>query len=123
MKEIQESTKSELAELLLSIRFVLGLLENTWRRILVNQDKGSGAITLGELSMNPGTELPMHTHRIEETMVITKGAATVVLGDETYTLEPGDVILASAGIKHTLANRSNEPMEFLFFYPAASYYE
>ena len=100
------------------VEFTPGSVENTRRRILVNSDKGSGAITLGELIMKPGAELPMHTHRIEETMVITKGEATVVLGDETYTLAPRDVILAPAGIKHTLANRTTEPMEFLFFYPA-----
>ena len=100
------------------IEFTPGLVENTRRRILVNADRGSGAITLGELIMNSGSELPMHTHRIEETMVISKGTATVVLGDETYTLEPGDVILAPAGIKHTLANRGDEPMGFLFFYPS-----
>ena len=100
------------------IEFTPGAVENTKRRVLVNPDRGAGAITLGELIMNPSTELPMHTHRIEETMVITKGTATTVLGDETYTLEPGDVILAPAGIKHMLANRGNEPMEFLFFYPA-----
>ena len=56
----------------------------------------------------------MHTHRIEETMVLTKGKATAVLSDMTYTLEPGDVILTAAGIKYTLANRGNEPMKFLF---------
>ena len=102
----------------IDIKFAPGVVENTRRRILVNPDKGSGAITLGESIMNPGTELPMHTHRIEETMVITKGAATVVLGNETYTLEPGDVILAPAGVKHMLANNGSEPMGFLFFYPA-----
>lgn len=100
------------------VEFAPGKVENTCRRILVNPDKGSGAITLGELIMKPGTELLMHTHRIEEAIVITKGTATVVLGDETYALEPGDVILAPAGIRHMLANRGSEPMGFLFFYPA-----
>ena len=51
-------------------------------------------------------------------MVITRGTATAVLGDETHTLELGDVILAPAEVKYTLANRSKEPMGFLFFYPA-----
>ena len=95
-----------------------GAVENTRRRIFINPDMGAGAITVGELTMEPGVELPMHTHRIEEAMVITKGTATSVLGDKTDTLEPGDVILAPAGIKHMLANRANEPMTFLFFYPA-----
>ena len=100
------------------VEFAPGMVENTRRRVLVNPDRGSGAITLGELIMNPDTELPMHTHRVEETMVITRGIATAVLGDETYTLKPNDVILAPAGQKHMLANRGKEPMDFLFFYPA-----
>jgi quercetin dioxygenase-like cupin family protein len=100
------------------VEFVPGLVENTRRRILVNPDSGSGAITLGELIMEPGAELPMHTHRVEETIVITKGEAITVLGAETYTLKPGDVILAPAGVKHMLANQGNEPMGFLFFYPS-----
>ncbi|MFC2004611.1 cupin domain-containing protein [Chloroflexota bacterium] len=100
------------------VEFGPGSVENTKRRILVNADRGAGAITLGELIMEPGTELPMHTHRIEETMVITKGEATVIQGGETHTLKQGDVLLAPAGGTHTLANRGSEPMEFLFFYPA-----
>jgi len=95
-----------------------GAVENTKRRLLVNPDRGSGSITLGELVMNPGSELPMHTHRIEEAILITKGIATAVLGDETCTLGPSDVILAPAGVKHMVANRSKEPMSFLFFYPS-----
>ena len=100
------------------VEFVPGLVENTRRRILVNPDSGSGAITLGELIMEPGAELPTHTHRVEETIVITEGEAIAVLGVETYPLKPGDVILAPAGVKHMLANRGNEPMRFLFFYPS-----
>ncbi len=100
------------------VELTSGSVENTYRRILVSPDKGSGAITLGELIMKPRTELPMHTHRIEEMIVITKGEAAAVLGEETHTLALGDVILAPVGIKHMVANRSNKPMGFLFFYPA-----
>ena len=100
------------------VDFTPGIVENYRRRILVDPDRGSGAVTLGEAIMDSGAELPMHTHRVEEVMVITRGTAIAVLGDETYTLNPSDVILAPAGVKHTLANRSNEPAGFLFFYPA-----
>ena len=100
------------------VEFAPGMVENTLRRVLVNSERGAGATTLGELIMNPGTELPLHTHRIEETMIITRGIATLILGDETHTLKQGDVILAPAGIKHVLANRGDEPMGFLFFYPS-----
>ena len=95
-----------------------GIVENYRRRVLVDPDRGSGAITLGESIMDPDAELPMHTHRIEEVMVITRGTANVVLGGETYTLNPSDVILAPAWVEHLLANRSKESTGFLFFYPA-----
>ncbi|MFC1992678.1 cupin domain-containing protein [Chloroflexota bacterium] len=100
------------------VKFTPGLVENSRRRVLIDADRGSGAITLGEVIMNSGAELPMHTHQVEEAMVITRGTATLVLGDETYTLNPSDVILAPASVKHTLANHGKEPMGFLFFYPA-----
>ena len=100
------------------VDFAPGIVENYRRRVLVDPDKGSGAITLGEAIMDPGAELPMHTHRVEEVMVITRGIATAVLGGETYTLNPSDVILAPAGVEHSMDNRSNDPAGFLFFYPA-----
>jgi quercetin dioxygenase-like cupin family protein len=89
----------------------------TQRRLFITGEN-AGAITLGEVTMSPGTELPLHTHKIEEAMVITKGKATCIDGDDTYELEPGDVILAPAGSKHLLGNRTSEPMTFIFFYPA-----
>ena len=100
------------------VEFTPGRVKNFRRRVLVDPDRGSGAITLGEGIMNPGAELPIHTHRVEEAMVITRGTITVVLGNDTYTLNSGDVILAPAGVQHTLANHSEEPAGFLFFYPA-----
>ncbi len=99
------------------VKFTTGRVKNTKSRILVNSERGAVAVTLGELIMNSGAKLPMHTHQVEEAFVITKGIATVVLGNDTYTLSPSDVILAPAGVSHTLANHGKDPMGFLFFYP------
>lgn len=100
------------------VAFVPGVVEGYRRRVLVNRDRGSGMITLGEAIVNPGSELPMHVHKVEEVMVIMEGTATAVLGEETHTLKPGDVVLAPAGEKHALGNRGNQQMRFIFFYPA-----
>ncbi len=89
-------------------------------RQLVNQDTGAGAITLGEIIMEPGSSLVLHTHTIEEAMFIVEGTATVVLGNETHSLRAPGALLAPAGVNHLLANKSGKPMRFLFFYPAVS---
>ena len=87
-------------------------------RQLVNQETGAGTITMGEAIMEPGSSLPLHTHKMEEAMFIAEGIATVVLGDETCTLETNGALLVPAGVKHLLANKDQKPMRFLFFYPA-----
>ncbi len=99
------------------VKFTTGRVKDIKSRVMINSERGAIAVTLGEVIMNPGAELQMHTHQVEEAFVITKGTATVVLGNDTYTLNPSDVILAPAGVPHTLANHGKDPMGFLFFYP------
>jgi len=94
-----------------------GATPNYKRRVFVSPETGSGAITLGEVSLDPGSELPMHTHRIEEAMMISRGSVTVVLNGETHVLKAGDALLVPAGTKHTLGNRSKDIAGFYFFYP------
>ncbi len=87
-------------------------------RHLINQEKGAGAVTMGEAIISPGASLDLHTHKIEEAIIIAEGTATLVCGDDTQTLEAGDAILAPAAEAHLLANHSQKPMRFLFFFPA-----
>jgi quercetin dioxygenase-like cupin family protein len=89
-------------------------------RHLINQEKGAGAVTMGEIIMAPGTSLDLHTHKIEEAIIITEGTATLICGNEIQTLEASDAILAPAAEAHLLANRSQKPMRFLFFFPAVN---
>ena len=48
-------------------------------RQLVNQEIGAGAITVGEVIMEPGSSLPLHTHKMEEAILsaITRRDATI----------------------------------------------
>jgi quercetin dioxygenase-like cupin family protein len=89
-------------------------------RQLINQDRGSGAVTMGEAIMDPGASLDLHTHKIEEAIIIAEGTATLKCGNDTQTLVAGDAILAPAAEAHLLANNSNKPMKFIFFFPAVN---
>ncbi len=84
----------------------------------ISHEMGAGAITLSEIIMEPGTSLPLHTHKVEEALFIIEGIAIAILGGETCTLEAKSMILAPAGVRHLLANRTQKPMRFLAFYPA-----
>ncbi len=90
-------------------------------RLLVSQDSvGSAALTMGELLMQPGVVIALHTHGVEEAMYIAEGEALAVLEDETHILGPGSVIYAPAGLKHSLATHGDKPMRFIFCYPAVN---
>lgn len=100
------------------VKFTSGVVPHSDRRILVSKHVGAGATTLGEVIMHPGAKLPLHTHKVEEVMVIVEGTAAATLGEETRTLTAGDVLLAPAGVKHKLATVGDSRMRFMFFYPA-----
>ena len=41
-------------------------------KVLLDPDAGAGAVTLGELVIEPGAELPLHKHLVEEAFFILK---------------------------------------------------
>ena len=49
-----------------------------------------------------------------------EGEIQAVLEGETRILGPGDVLLAPAGVKHTITNQSDEPAKVLAIYPTTN---
>ena len=53
-------------------------------------------VTTGITIFGPGTQIPLHTHNVEETVMVLEGEATAVVGiaaealDEAGVLEPAD---------------------------------
>ncbi len=52
----------------------------------------------------PGDRIPLHTHPIEEIIVIEEGAAEVFLGDERRTVSAGAVVFIPTGVAHGMRN-------------------
>ena len=86
--------------------------------ILVGKDSGGENLTVVEASIDPGAGLGLHVHpSYEEATMIMEGEIQAVLEGETRILGPGDVLLAPAGVKHTITNQSDEPAKVLAIYP------
>lgn len=56
--------------------------------------------------------LQMH-HKRAEHWVVIRGIATVINGDKELTLQKGESTYIPIGVKHSLANLSNEPLEVI----------
>ena len=53
----------------------------------------------------PGQENPLHRHPAsDEILYFVEGTGACVVGEETYPVQPGDVVLAPKNIPHSVRN-------------------
>ncbi|MEU4191297.1 aldehyde dehydrogenase family protein [Kribbella sp. NPDC026611] len=73
-------------------------------------------ITTGTTVFAPGTEIPVHSHNVEESVLIFSGQATAVIGDERVDLEAGDATWVPAGVPHQFINRGDGELTIYWVY-------
>ena len=56
---------------------------------------------------------PPHKHPNEQVGVVMEGEVTVIIGDETRTLKPGDAYVAPANVPHGRASVPESPIKML----------
>ena len=66
----------------------------------------------------PGGSEGAHTHpegadALEEMYILVEGTAVMRVGESEYTMEPGDAVLAPAGVHHDLVNPGSVPATVL----------
>jgi quercetin dioxygenase-like cupin family protein len=66
----------------------------------------------------PGDAIPLHTHSVDEVVVIDRGAGTYRLGDETTSVYPGSFIFIPAGTPHGTRNEGDAPLEIHAVFPS-----
>ncbi|MPZ48987.1 MAG: cupin domain-containing protein [Dehalococcoidia bacterium] len=74
------------------------------------------SLTTGMTRFEPGTAIPLHTHNVEETVMLLEGSATVVVGDQSYELEAGEVTWVPADVPHYFKNRGPGLMRIYWVY-------
>jgi HTH-type transcriptional repressor of puuD len=94
-------------------------------------DRGAGVVTLpyvgrwnaegnrvttGITVFAPGTAIPLHTHNVEESVLVLEGEAAAVVGQDSFELEAGDATWVPAGVPHRFANRGRGPMRIYWVY-------
>jgi len=87
------------------------------RSEIVNVELGACSLTVGDVILSPGSSVPIHFHPTEEAMVILEGELEATLGDETTTVVPGQTVLAPAGVKHGLVNRTGSNARLMAIFP------
>ncbi|MEV0804221.1 aldehyde dehydrogenase family protein [Kribbella sp. NPDC050281] len=76
----------------------------------------SNKITTGTTVFAVGTRIPLHSHNVEESVLVFAGQATAVIGDERIDLEAGDATWVPAGVPHQFINRGDGELTIYWVY-------
>jgi HTH-type transcriptional repressor of puuD len=73
-------------------------------------------VTTGQTQFQVGKGLPLHSHNVEESVLILEGLATAQIGDELFDLEAGQATWVPAGTPHRFFNRGDGVMRIYWVY-------
>jgi len=73
---------------------------------VVSDENADVAVIVEEIGV--GDAIPLHRHRIDEVLLYESGDAEVRVGDETYRVRAGDIVIVPAGAAHGTRNVGDE---------------
>ncbi|GHH25327.1 cupin domain-containing protein [Streptomyces lanatus] len=79
-------------------------------------NSATAVITTGQTVFRPGTGLPLHSHNVEESVLILEGEATAEIDGEFLDLEVGQATWVPAGIPHRFINRGEGVLRIYWVY-------
>ena len=90
-------------------------------RAVVSADTPAVAVTLGDVTLDPGGGVPLHIHpNHEEAIVVLEGTVEFVMDQERVTVGAGTTALAPAGVLHAMRNAGQTPARVLTFFPTVN---
>jgi len=95
---------------------VYPLAEGTKFRDLFASRFGSKGICGGYGEFQPGTGLPCHLHKFDESITIVKGRATCQVAGRSYSVGNYDTAMVPTGLPHRFLNEGSEPMAMIWVY-------
>jgi mannose-6-phosphate isomerase-like protein (cupin superfamily) len=70
--------------------------------------------SLAEASIDPGKSTRLHRHlETEELYHVMEGEGVMTLGQERFSVAPGDSILIPPGTPHAIYNKGDRPLRIL----------
>lgn len=77
-------------------------------RHLIATEHGFTTLFVVELLMDDGASVPLHSHSVDEAVVVTEGELTIQVGDETIVAQAESVVRIPPDVPHAICNRGPE---------------
>ncbi|WP_139488070.1 cupin domain-containing protein [Brevibacillus dissolubilis] len=80
---------------------------------LKTTEETNGEFLLALVELQPGGGVDLHYHAtIQESFKVVQGELTVIVGEETHVLRPGQTAIAPINSHHAFWNRTDGPISF-----------
>ena len=87
---------------------------STIRELMHPQVHGNRNQSFAEAIVEPGASTGLHAHAVtEEIYHVTAGSGLMTLGQEEFTIGPGDTVCIPPGTPHRVRNTGQEPLRIL----------
>ncbi|MFQ5878998.1 MAG: cupin domain-containing protein [Dehalococcoidia bacterium] len=87
-------------------------------RTVVKGEMGAASLTVTEVMLEPGGQIPLHIHPShEEAIIVLEGTLEATVGDEVRTVGAGTTVLAPQAVRHKIRNGSGAPARILGIFP------
>ena len=87
---------------------------------MVGKADGALAFSAGVTSFQPGVDVPMHSHNVEEMVIVLEGEGECVLDGVTSPVKTWDTTYVPAGVVHCFRNTSDAQMSIMWVYGSTS---
>jgi quercetin dioxygenase-like cupin family protein len=71
---------------------------------LISAEAGATSLTVLINEVQPDETVPLHTHEVEEVLVVVDGSCEVTAGRTTLHAERGDAVIVPAGVRHGISH-------------------
>lgn len=88
---------------------------------LVCRETGSSAIFVGQQWLQPGDQVLVHSHPVEESVTFLSGRGEATMGDETVEFEAGTSLFFPAGLLHGFRNTGGETLHVVVVFPGPDF--
>ncbi|MDA1035266.1 MAG: cupin domain-containing protein [Chloroflexi bacterium] len=83
---------------------------------MVGKQDGSQAFSAGITSFQPGVDVPLHSHNVEEMVIILEGEGECVLDGDTKPVKQWDTSYVPANVVHCFRNTGTAQMSIMWVY-------
>ncbi len=73
------------------------------------------------MSIEPGEDIGMEVHDLDQILVFIEGEGEAVLDGETGAIGPGSLVIVPAGVEHNFTNTGTGPLKLFTIYAPAEH--